>query len=81
MSTAEVFVQSFWMKWFAHPTPKRSFVISNSALIRMLDKGSMKRSELESSVATTDRYVNAKGEQRFTGNKNLKSTQCLGGHG
>ena len=81
MSSAEVFIQTFWMKWFQHPTPKRSLVISNSPLIRVLDKGSMTRAELESSVVTTDRYLNKKGERRFKGNANLKSTQCLGVQG
>lgn len=74
----EVFYQTFWMRAFKHPTPKRTVVFSSSALIKKLDRGSMKRAELQGDVSTTDRYTNKNGQVKFKGNKNLKGTQCLG---
>ena len=73
----QVYYQSFWMKWFRHPTPKRTTVYSSSPLIKELDMGPLTRNHLTPEVQTTDRYQNGSGKARFKGNKNLKGTQCL----
>mmetsp|Transcript_40679 Transcript_40679/g.63947 ORF Transcript_40679/g.63947 Transcript_40679/m.63947 type:complete len:346 (-) Transcript_40679:30-1067(-) len=71
----KVYYQSFWMKWFRHPTPKRTTVYSSSPLIKELDMGPLTRNHLTPEVQTTDRYQNGSGKARFKGNKNLKGTQ------
>ena len=74
----EVYEQTFWMRAFGHPTPKRSVVYSNSALIGSLHTGKMTREDLKPEFGTTRRYVNREGKQRFPGNARLKSTQSSG---
>lgn len=74
---AEVFLQTFWMKAFGHPTAKRTVVYSNSSKIRLLNTGSMSRSSLACQVQTTHRYVAKDGKVRFAGTKQLKGTQFL----
>ena len=76
-SVAQVFYQDFWMKAWGHVTPKRTYVLSNTHLIKSLDSGAMKRKELHSEVSTTDRYESQDGRKRFKGNANLKGTQFL----
>ena len=65
------------MKAWGHVTAKRTYVLSNSHLIKSLDSGAMKRKELYSEVSTTDRYESQDGRKRFKGNANLKGTQFL----
>ena len=74
---AQVFYQDFWMKAWGHVTAKRTYVLSNSHLIKSLDSGAMKRKELYSEVSTTDRYESQDGRKSFKGNANLKGTQFL----
>ena len=75
---AEVFYQTFWMRAYKHPTAKRTIVFSNSALVKYLDRGSLKRSQLKGEHSTTDQYMNREGAKKFKGNKKLKGTQFLG---
>ena len=74
---SEVFYQTFWMRAYNHPTPKRSVVYSASPLVKKLDRGSMKRDDLKGDISTTDRYVDGAGHARFKGNKALKGPQFL----
>ncbi len=72
---SKVFYQTFWMRAFNHPTPKRTIVFSPSALVKKLDRGALKRSQLQAEIQTTDQYVSKEGKKRFKGNSNLKGTQ------
>lgn len=72
---AQVYFQTFWMKAYGSATPKRTIVYSNSAKIKMLDAGSMKKKDLATTVRTTTQYVAKDGTKRFAGNQNLKGTQ------
>lgn len=74
---AEVFLQTFWMKAFGHPTAKRTVVYSNSSKIGLLNTGSMSRTSLACQVQTTRRYVAKDGKVRFAGTNKLKGTQFL----
>lgn len=74
----QVFYQTFWMKSFGSPTPKRTVVYSNSPQIKMLDAGVLRKGELRSNIRTTKQYVGKDGRKRFAGNENLKGTQSLG---
>ena len=74
----QVFFQTFWMRSFGSPTPKRTVVYSNSPKIKMLDAGPMRKGELRSNIRTTKQYLGKDGRKRFAGNENLKGTQSLG---
>lgn len=76
---AKVYQQSFWMKAFGHPTPKRSFVVATTDKISRLNTGHMRRNELQAEIQTTKKYINKAGKVRFAGTKALKGTQLLGG--
>ena len=73
-----VYRQGFWMAHFAHPNFKLTKIWSTSSRVWKLDFGKLTpdmRSKHSSN--TTKRYTNAKGEHRFTGTKELKSSQSL----
>ena len=66
------------MKHYKSPTPKSTLLWSNSSIVSIFKKGKLSRAKLQqSTVRTTDQYVDAKGRKRFKGNKNLKATQQL----
>ena len=73
----EVYCQTFWMRAWGHGTPKRTLTISNSVHIGMLGTGPLRRSELQSEIETTTKYVSGEGKRRFKGNEFLKGTQLL----
>ena len=77
-SRSEVFLQTFFMRYFGHPTAKPTKVLSNSPEILQLHHGTMPRSELTTSVKTTVKGVSKAGKPTYTGSKELKSTQILG---
>ena len=64
---------SIWMQLWGHPTPKRTTLLSSSKLIHKLQTG--KLIPRKASIKTSHKYFNAKGEQRFRGSKELRSTQ------
>lgn len=74
-----VYRQGFWMAHFAHPNFKLTKIWSTSSRVWKLDFGKL-TPEMRSkhSSNTTKRYTNTKGEHRFTGTKELKSSQSLG---
>lgn len=79
--TAKIYKQLFWMRAFLHPTPKRTVLYSNTTWISNLSfAGKMKKADLETTVKTTDKYVDSQGKTRFKGNSNLRSTQHLAIH-
>ena len=78
LSRSEVFLQTFFMRHFGHPTAKPTKVLSNSPEILQLHHGPMPRSELTTSVKTTVKGVSKAGKPTYTGSTELKSTQILG---
>lgn len=76
-SVSQVFYQTFWMKQFGAKTPKRTVVYSNTAHLKKLDLGPMKREALLSDVKTTKTYYSKDGRKRFCGSEHLKGTQIL----
>ncbi|CAE7872119.1 unnamed protein product [Symbiodinium sp. KB8] len=77
LAQIQVWKQRFWMKHYKSPTAKSTLLWSNSAVVSRFDLGPLSRSQLRSSVRTTDRWVNAAGRKCFKGNKNLRATQPL----
>ena len=74
----QVFRQYFWMKKFGHMCPKRTLVLSNSPVIRLLDKGPLARHEMDGPV-TVEQYISPKtGKVGYAGTSALKKTEILG---
>lgn len=73
-----VYRQGFWMAHYSHPNFKLTKLWSTSSAIWKLDFGKltpdMKRKH---SSNTTKRYINSKGERRWTATRNLKKSQRL----
>ena len=73
-----VYRQGFWMAHYSHPNFKLTKLWSTSSAIWKLDFGkltpAMKRKH---SSNTTKRYINSKGERRWTATRNLKKSQRL----
>ena len=67
------------MRKFGAPTPKRTMIISNSALIGNLDLGPLSKQErvVGEEFKTCKKYLNRDGVARYSGTKALKATQCL----
>lgn len=60
------------------PTPKRTQCVSNSATIRKLDLGLLRRAgKVKEEDETTITYENQEGEKKFKGAPGLKKTQFL----
>lgn len=74
----KIFRQSFWMAHYAHKNYKLTKVWSLSWGIWRLDFGRLNRKKVKRSAATTRRYQNSKGEERFSGGAELKTSQLLG---
>ena len=70
------------MKALNHPTPKRSIVFSTSALVKTLDRGALKRNQLQGEIDTTDQYVSKERKKRFkrTGISKAHSSVALLGN-
>ena len=74
-----VFKQTFWMAHYHHPNMKLTKIWSISRAIWRLDFGKhVLKKQKDASSSTTRKYVNHKGEVRFTGTKALKKSQYLG---
>lgn len=66
------------MKKYLHKCPKPTLVWSNSPVIRLLDKGSLRREEMDG-PKTVQQYVSKKtGRTGYAGTKALKKTEPLG---
>ncbi|CAK9032143.1 Uncharacterized protein SCF082_LOCUS19941 [Durusdinium trenchii] len=71
-----VFRTFFWMANHGAPTPKRTQCVSNSATIRKLDLGLLRRAgKVKEEDETTITYENQEGEKKFKGAPGLKKTQ------
>ena len=75
--TSETYKIGFWMRKYSSLSWKRTWVWSSTPLISALDLGPMTEEERLTSRPTTTRYKDAKGKNRFKGNKNLKLSQYL----
>ena len=77
-----VFRQTFWMAHYHHPNFKLTKIWSPANCIWQLDFGKLSGKHGESSSSTTRKYINKKGQLRFTGTKALKQSQyfvsCFG---
>lgn len=69
----EVWKCSWWMMMYGSPTPKRSYAYANAECVRALDLG-WKRLK-STSVSTVEKYVDGKGNVRYKGSAQLKSTE------
>ena len=72
-----VFRQSFWMAHYYHPNHKLTKIWSCARSIWKLDFGKLPVQQ-KKGPSTTRKYVNAKGEIRFTATAALKKSQYFG---
>ncbi len=73
-----VYRQGFWMAHYCHPNFKLTKIWSTSSAIWKLDFGKLTPAmKKKHSSNTTKRYINSKGERRWTATKQLKESQCL----
>jgi len=70
--------QSFWMAHYFHPNFKLTKVWSTARSIWKLDFGPLDQKTKANATTTTKKYINAKGEARFTGTQALKASQYPG---
>ena len=74
--STKIWRQSFWMRHWGSPSPKRTSIWSNSWQIRLFNKGRLQRAEMKKcNYPTSNKYKDRKGRARWSGNANLKSTQ------
>lgn len=66
------------MKLWGHMCLKRTLLWSTSWKIQCLDLGPIQKACHKSLVATTVKYIDGSGANRYKGSKALKSTQSLG---
>ncbi len=78
LAPAKIWRQGFWMKLYDHDTFKRTKLWSTAFAVWKLNLGALNKKRHTNLVATTRKYINSKGEVRFTGTKQLKQTQYLG---
>ncbi|CAK9106921.1 unnamed protein product, partial [Durusdinium trenchii] len=74
-----VYRLSFNMQSFGGPSLKPTMLLTNNlGAGRLHKRGVEAKSRFASRVATTRRYVDQKGKQRWAGTPNLKASQILG---
>ena len=87
-SSAKTFKQAFWLAKWGHHMPKRTVVWSNSAVIRCLDLGNLKKTKKKKSKKSKTSkkpskpnksgvvtYMDKKGRRRCHGTPQLKRSQ------
>lgn len=74
MAAIEVFKQSFWMRAFGSPTPKRTTLWSNSSGIRYFCTSKKARGKSKG-PKLADTYIDKAGKKRYKGNGNLRKSQ------
>lgn len=74
---AQVYRQSFWMRFWGHPTMKRTNLWSTSKVIGTFNRGKLSSKKKPSKVKTVVKYKNKRGQVAYKGSKHLKSTQML----
>lgn len=73
-----VYKQTFWMAHYNHPNMKLTKIWSCSYNIWRLDFGKLPQCKNQQvRMSTTRKYINSKGEQRFTATAALKKSQCF----
>ncbi|CAE7353108.1 unnamed protein product [Symbiodinium sp. CCMP2592] len=69
----------FWMGNYGSKTPKRHYLVSNTTVAYLLDRGRLKWAMRKGmcTTKTVERARDQKGRVRYWGNKNLRQTQLL----
>jgi len=71
-----VYRQTFWMAHYNHPNFKLTKVWSTAHGLWRLDFGKLSKEQCHKHTSdTTKKYINAKGELRFTATSSLKKSQ------
>ena len=76
---AQVHVVKWWMRHYGAPSAKPHFAYANSATIRKLDRGKLKREhDHRPTIKTCEKYRNRDGRACYKGTGQLKGTELLG---
>ena len=76
LASNEVARVGWWMGMYGAASAKRQYALSNSPIIRRLDRGKLQVT-FRKRVQTSVTYVDGSGKKRFHGTPQLKATEML----